>query len=88
MVTGMENYKDVKITKRRIKLAKKCREKENDSIHDRYIRDKVFRQAMIEIGRSEQMIKEMDKFANEDHSYKASKEESSSTVAIGGSTRI
>ena len=56
-------------------LAKKCRKKEYDSIHDRYIRDKAFRKAMIEIGRTEQMIVEMDKLANEDHSYKASKEE-------------
>ena len=30
---------------------------------------------MIEVGRSEQMIKEMDKLASEDHTYKASKEE-------------
>ena len=56
-------------------LAKKCRKKKYDSIHDRYIRDKAFRKAMIEVGRSEQMIIEMDKLANEDHTYKASKEE-------------
>ena len=56
-------------------LAKKCRKKEYDSIHDRYIRDKAFRKAMIEIGRTEQIIVEMDKLANEDHSYKASREE-------------
>ena len=30
---------------------------------------------MIEIGRTEQMIVEMDKLANEDHSYKANREE-------------
>ena len=30
---------------------------------------------MIDIGRTEQMIVEMDKLANEDHSYKASREE-------------
>ena len=30
---------------------------------------------MIDIGRTEQMIVEMDKLANEDHSYEASKEE-------------
>ena len=30
---------------------------------------------MIEVGRSEQMIKEMDKLASEDHIYKANKEE-------------
>ena len=56
-------------------LAKKCRKREYVSIHDRYIRDKAFRKAMIDIGRTEQMIVEMDKLANEDHSYKASKEE-------------
>ena len=56
-------------------LAKKCRKREYDSIHDRYIRDKAFRKAMIDHGRTEQMIIEMDKLAKEDHSYKASKEE-------------
>ena len=56
-------------------LAKKCRKREYVSIHDRYIRDKAFRKAMIDIGRTEQMIVEMDKLANEDHSYKASKGE-------------
>ena len=30
---------------------------------------------MIEVGRSEQIIKEMDKLASEDHTYKATKEE-------------
>ena len=42
-------------------LAKKCRKKKYDSIHDRFIRDKTFRKAMIEVGRTEQMIIEMDK---------------------------
>ena len=56
-------------------LAKKCRKKEYDSIHDRFIRDKTFRKAMIEVGRSEQMIIEMEKLANEDHTYTASREE-------------
>ena len=37
-------------------LAKKCKKK-YDSIHDRYIRDKTFRKAMIEVGRSEKIIK-------------------------------
>ena len=69
-------------------LARKCRKKEYDSIHDRFIRDKTFRKAMIEVGRSEQMIIEMDKLANEDHTYKASRKKLSSTVAIGGSTRM
>ena len=56
-------------------LAKKCRKKKYDSIHDRYIRDKTFRKSMVEVGRSEQMIVEMDKLANDDHTYTASREE-------------
>ena len=56
-------------------LAKKCRKKGYESIYDRYIRDKAFRSAMIEHSRTEQVILEMDKLANEDHSYKASKAE-------------
>ena len=56
-------------------LAKKCRKKKYDSIHDRYIRDKTFRMAMIEVGRSEKIIKEMDQLASENHTYKATKAE-------------
>ena len=56
-------------------LAKKCRKKGYDSIHDRYMRDKAFRSAMIEHSRTEQVIIEMDKLAKEDHSYRVSKNE-------------
>ena len=56
-------------------LAKKCRKHKYESIYDRFIRDKAFRKAQIEHGRTEQVILEMDKLANEDHSYKASKAE-------------
>ena len=40
-------------------LAKKCRKKKYESIHDRFIRDKTFRKAMTEVGRSETIIKEI-----------------------------
>ena len=56
-------------------LARKCRKKKNDSIHNRFIRDKTFRKAMIEVGRSEKIIKEMDQLASENHTYKATKAE-------------
>ena len=56
-------------------LARKCRKKKYDSIHDRYIRDKTFSKAMIEVGRSEKIIKEMDQLASENHTYKATKAE-------------
>ena len=71
----MEKLQDAKNTIRRTNLQRKCRKREYVSIHDRYIRDKAFRKAMIDIGRSEQMITEMDKLSNEDHTYTASREE-------------
>ena len=45
------------------------------SIHDRFIRDARFRKAMIELGRTEEVIREMDKLANEDHTHHATEEE-------------
>ena len=48
-------------------LQKKCKKREFLSIHDRFIRDERFRKSMIELGRTEEVIREMDKLANEDH---------------------
>ena len=56
-------------------LQKRCRKKKYDNIHDRFIRDKVFRKTMIELGRSEEIILEMDRLASEDHSHNATQEE-------------
>ena len=56
-------------------LQKRCRKKKYDNIHDRFIRDKFFRKTMIELGRSEEIILEMDRLASEDHSHIATKEE-------------
>ena len=56
-------------------LQKRCRKKKYDNIHDRFIRDKFFRKTMIELGRSEEIILEMDRLASEDHSHIATEEE-------------
>ena len=56
-------------------LQKRCRKKKYDNIHDRFIRDKLFRKTIIELGRSEEIILEMDRLASEDHSHIATKEE-------------
>ena len=56
-------------------LARKCRKKKYDSIHDRFIRDKTFRKAMIEVGRSEKIIKETDQLASENHTHNATRAE-------------
>ena len=45
------------------------------SIHDRFIRDEKFRKNMIDIGRNEELCREMDKLANEDHTHRITEEE-------------
>ena len=56
-------------------LQKRCRKKRYENIHDRFIRDKFFRKTMMELGRSEEIILEMDRLASEDHSHIATQEE-------------
>ena len=56
-------------------FARRCRKKKYDSIHDRFIRDKTFRKAMIEVGRSEKIIVEMDQLAIENHTHIATRAE-------------
>ena len=56
-------------------LQKKCKKRQFLSIHDRFIRDAWFRKTMIELGRTEEVIREMDKLANEDHTHIATEEE-------------
>ena len=56
-------------------LQKRCRKKQYENIHDRFIRDTLFRKTMIELGRSEEVILEMDRIANEDHTHFATEEE-------------
>ena len=56
-------------------LQKRCRKKQYENIHDRFIRDTWFRKTMIELGRSEDVILEMDRLASEDHSHIATQEE-------------
>ena len=62
-------------TTRLINFKKRCRKKKYDNIHDRFIRDKFFRKTMIELGRSEEIILEMDRLASENHSHIATKAE-------------
>ena len=56
-------------------LQKRCRKKQYENIHDRFIRDTWLRKTMIELGRSEEVILEMDRLANEDHTHIATEEE-------------
>ena len=56
-------------------LQKKCRKRGYLNIHDRFIRDTWFRKTMLELNRTEEVIREMDKLANEDHTHIATEEE-------------
>ena len=44
-------------------------------IHDRFIRDERFRKNMIELGRSEEICREVDKLANDDHTHRMTEDE-------------
>ena len=43
---------------------------------------------MIELGRTEEVCREVDKLANEDHTHHATAEEISVSATTGGSVRI
>ena len=55
-------------------LKKKCKKRDFLGIHDRFIRDERFRKTMIELGRTEEVCREMDKLADEDHTHHATAE--------------
>ena len=44
-------------------------------VHDRFLRDPVYRESQLAIGWSEQKCKEWDALAKEDHTYKLTPEE-------------
>ena len=74
-VTGTGRKKVAKNSHTAKQLQKRCRKKQNENIHDRFIRDTLFRKTMIELGRSEEVILEMDRLASEDQSHIATEEE-------------
>ena len=70
-------------------LKKKCKKRDFLGIHDRFIRDARFRKTMIELGRTEEVIREMDKLANEDHTHTTLLQKNLvCTATIGGFVRI
>ena len=50
-------------------LKKKCKKRNFLGIHDRFIRDERCRKNMFDVGRNEEICREMDKLANEDHTH-------------------
>ena len=56
-------------------LKKRCKKKDSEGIHDRFLRDDVFRRRMIENNRDEKVCRAWDVLADEDHTYHMSQEE-------------
>ena len=56
-------------------LKKKCKKKYFQGIHDRFVRDDKFRGNMIEIGRTEDLCRQMDDLADEDDTHQLTPQE-------------
>ena len=56
-------------------LKKKCKKRDFQGIHDRFIRDQEFRNRMIENHRDEDLCRRWDALADEDHTYHLSEKE-------------
>ena len=56
-------------------LKKKCNKKYYLGIHDRFIRDEKFRKNMLDNGRTEDICRQMDDLADEDHTHHLTQEE-------------
>ena len=81
MVLGTVNLKHRNSTISPFNSWKRCRkrvdgqEEHYEGIHDRFLRDQVFRESQLKIGWTEHKCIEMDKLEQEDHSYRLSREE-------------
>ena len=56
-------------------LKKRCIKREFTGIHDRFLRDHVFRERMLEHNRDEYVCRKWDDLAEEDHTYRMSESE-------------
>ena len=56
-------------------LKKRCIKRKFTGIHDRFLRDHVFRERMIENNRDEHVCREWDALAEQDHTYRMSESE-------------
>ena len=88
MGTATGRRKGITNTSSRIRSRRNAR-RDFLGIHDWFIRDERFRKNMIELGRSEEICREMDKLANEDHTHTTSFQMKFECIeTIGGSVRI
>ena len=77
MVLGTVKLKHKSSTKSRSTRGRDVdgQEERYEGIHDLFVRDQVYRDSQLKIGWTEQKCIEMDKLAQEDHSYRPSRDE-------------
>ena len=68
-------------------LKKKCKKKNFLGIHDRFIRDEKFRKNMFDNGRTEEICRQMDDLADEDHTHHFTPEKITIAEVICGFVR-
>ena len=56
-------------------LKKRCKKRDYKGIHDRFLRDHVFRERMIQHNRDEEVCRAWDVLAEQDHTYRMSEAE-------------
>ena len=75
MATEMGNFQKTKNIIWPIITKKRCKTGEFKGIHDRFLRDHVFRERMIQNDRDEEVCRAWDVLAEEDHTYRLSQAE-------------
>ena len=73
--TDMGNFQKTKNITWPIILKKRCIKRDYKGIHDRFLRDHVFRGRMFENSRDEEVCRAWDVLAEQDHTYHMSEEE-------------
>ena len=68
--------------------SRKCKKKNFQGIHDRFVRDDKFRSRMIQIDRTEDLCREMDDLADEDHTHHLTPQEYCNRLVIGEQDRF
>ena len=71
----MANFQEVENTVLDNNLKNRCIKKDYEGIHDRFLRDDVFRRRMIENNGDEKVCRAWDVLADEDHTYHLSEQE-------------
>ena len=69
-------------------MSKICIKRNFDGIHDRFLKDPVFRESQLEIDRTEKVCLQVDKDAQKEFTFRMTQEEYSDTERIGGSLSI